>query len=165
MNTSRIELLQRMPIFGGIADDALAFLVGQASTRRVARGGEFFREGDEAQAMFVLESGRVEVVRSWQGSELVLRQLGAGDCFGEMALLDLFPRSATVRAVDDCGAIELSSADLYALYGHDVAQFALIQMNIAREMSRRLRHTDEQWFEARMRGVVEPSGRADWPST
>ena len=44
-------------------------------------------------------------------------------------------------------------------------KFALIQMNIAREMSRRLRHTDEQWFEARMRGVVEPSGRADWPST
>ena len=165
MNASRIELLQRMPIFGGIADETLAFLVDQAATRQVARGGEFFREGDEAQAMFVLESGRVDIVRSWQGDNLVLRQLGAGDCFGEMALLDLFPRSATVRALEDCVAIELSSADLYRLYGHDVAQFALIQMNIAREMSRRLRRTDEDWFQARMRGQVPGGGTVDWHST
>jgi CRP-like cAMP-binding protein len=146
MSPSRLELLQRMPIFGAIDDGALEFLIGRAGTVRVARGGYFFRENDQAESMFVLESGRVEVVRGWRGRELIVQQLGAGDCFGEMALLDLFPRSGSVRALEDCSAIVIAAADLHGLYEHDVVSFALIQMNLAREMSRRLRNTDEQLF-------------------
>jgi CRP-like cAMP-binding protein len=67
-----------------------------------------------------------------------------------MALLDLFPRSAAVRAVDDCVAIELAPTDLLRVFEHDSEQFALIQMNIGREMCRRLRTTDEMLFEALM---------------
>jgi CRP-like cAMP-binding protein len=52
--------------------------------------------------------------------------------------------------VEDCVAIELSSAHLMRLYEHDLEQFALIQMNLAREMSRRLRQTDEMLFRTRM---------------
>ena len=106
--------------------------------------------------MYVLESGRVTVSKSWQGHQLLLRRLGDGDCFGEMALLDLFPRSASVRADADCSAIELSSVNLYRLFEHDAEQFALIQMNIAREMSRRLRVTDDLLFRAQM-GEVLPA--------
>jgi len=150
MTPSRIELLQRMPIFGAIADTSLDFLVGLARTVDMPRGTNFFLEGDPASSMFVLESGRVEVLRSWKGRELVVQRLAAGDCFGEMALLDLAPRSATVRAADDCRAIELSHDDLYGLYERDTEQFALIQMNLAREMSRRLRATDDMLFRAWM---------------
>ena len=64
-----------------------------------AEPGEcFFHQDEPARSMFVLETGRVEVVKCWQGREFVLNDLGAGDCFGEMALMDLFPRSASVRA-------------------------------------------------------------------
>jgi CRP-like cAMP-binding protein len=97
-----------------------------------------------------LESGRVAVLKDWAGREMLLRHLDPGDCFGEMALLDLFDRSASVRAVDDCRAMALTSAHLYRLFEHDAAQFALIQMNIAREMSRRLRDADDQLFRATM---------------
>jgi len=137
-----------MPIFGALGSDALAFLVEQTRIRRVAAGEYFFREGDPASSLFVLESGRVEVVRVWQGHERLVNALATGDCFGEMALLDLGPRSASVRAVEDCAAIELDVADLYRLYEHDVGQFALVQMNLAREVSRRLRRTDELLFRA-----------------
>jgi CRP-like cAMP-binding protein len=65
-----------------------------------------------------------------------------------MALLDLFPRSASVRAVEDCRALALTPAHLLRLFEHDAEQFALIQMNIGREMSRRLREADEQLFRA-----------------
>jgi CRP/FNR family cyclic AMP-dependent transcriptional regulator len=85
----------------------------------------------------------------------VLRRLEQGDCFGEMALLDLFPRSASVRADEDCSAIEISSANLMRLFERDVEQFALIQMNIAREMSRRLRVTGDLLFRARMGEALE----------
>lgn len=152
MSPSRLELLQRMPIFGAIDDGALEFLIGRAGTVRVARGGYFFRENDQAESMFVLESGRVEVVRGWRGRELIVQQLGAGDCFGEMALLDLFPRSASVRAVEDCRAMALTTEHLFRLFEHSAEPFAVIQMNIAREMSRRLRVSDEALFRLTMGG-------------
>jgi CRP-like cAMP-binding protein len=110
--------------------------------------------------MYVLEHGSVSVLRGWQGRATLLRQLVAGDCFGEMALLDLFPRSASVQADADCQAIELTAAHLYRLYEVDPAQFAMIQMNIAREMSRRLRVTDELLFRARMEGEAPDSAAA-----
>jgi CRP/FNR family cyclic AMP-dependent transcriptional regulator len=80
----------------------------------------------------------------------LLRTLKEGDCFGEMAVMDLFPRSASIRAVEDCTAIRLSAANLYQVYEQDLKQFALIQMNMGREVSRRLREADNQLFRARM---------------
>jgi CRP/FNR family transcriptional regulator, cyclic AMP receptor protein len=92
----------------------------------------------------------VEVFRSWQGRDVVLHSLGVGDCFGEMALMDLLPRSASVRADENCRAIEFGAADLMHLYERDAAQFALIQMNIGREVCRRLRATNALLFQARL---------------
>lgn len=152
---SRIELIQQMPIFGAVGAETIEFLLGEAPVSHVRRGDFFFHENDTPACMFVLESGHVTVSKSWQEHELLIRRLGPGDCFGEMALLDLCPRSATVRADEDCSAIELTSDNLYRLFEHDVEQFALIQMNIAREMSRRLRITDDLLFRAQMGEVLE----------
>ena len=150
MLSTRIELLQQMPIFGAVREDALQLLLDQTRSVQVAAGAYFFREQEPAHSMFVLESGGVAVIKQWRGSELLLHPLGPGDCFGEMALLDLFPRSASVRAEQDSVAIELSPGDLLRLFEKDCEQFALIQMNIAREMCRRLRNADEMLFKAVM---------------
>jgi CRP-like cAMP-binding protein len=150
MEDARIQLLQRMPVFGGIRADVLRFLLGLCPIVEVPAGEYFFREHDAADSMFVLESGRVAVLKSWRSQESLLRNLGTGDCFGEMALMDLLPRSASVRALEDCKAIQVSAANLYRVYEHDLEQFALIQMNMGREVSRRLREADERLFRARM---------------
>ena len=150
MSATRIELLQGMPIFGAIHDDALQFLLEQTRTVTVRAPDFFFREGDQATGMFVLERGRVAVLKDWQGRQVLRRHLGIGDCFGEMALMDLRPRSASVQAVDDCSAIELMPEHMYRLFKHDAEQFALIQMNMGREVCRRLRSTDEQLFQLQM---------------
>lgn len=157
MHAMRLELLQQMPIFGAIQDEALSFLLEPVASMEVPAGQFFFRERDPAECMYVLESGQAAVLKDWAGRELVLHHLGPGDCFGEMALLDLFPRSASVRAVSACRAMVLTSAHLYRLFERDAVQFALIQMNLAREMSRRLREADEQLFRATMgAGVAAP---------
>jgi len=148
MQQVRVELLQQMPIFGGGDAAALQLLLEPVPSVTVSAGAFFFRERDPADCMYVLECGRVAVLKDWGGRELLLRHLGVGDCFGEMALLDLFPRSASVRALDDCRAIALTPAHLSQLFEHSAEQFALVQMNIAREMSRRLRDADEQLFRA-----------------
>jgi CRP/FNR family cyclic AMP-dependent transcriptional regulator len=150
MQEARIELLQHMPVFGGIRADVLRFLLGLCPVVSVPASEFFFRENDQADSMFVLEAGVAAVLKSWGGREYLLRTLKEGDCFGEMAIMDLFPRSASVRAVEDCTAIRLSAANLYQVYAHDLEQFALIQMNMGREVCRRLRESDNRLLRATM---------------
>jgi CRP/FNR family transcriptional regulator, cyclic AMP receptor protein len=150
MQEARIELLQRMPVFGGIRADVLQFLLGLCPVVSVPKNEFFFREHDQADSMFVLEAGKAAVLKSWDGQEYLLRILKKGDCFGEMAVMDLFPRSASVRAVEDCAAIRLSAASLYQVCGQDPKQFALIQMNMGREVCRRLRESDNRLLRATM---------------
>jgi CRP/FNR family transcriptional regulator, cyclic AMP receptor protein len=146
----RIELLQAMPIFGALREETLQFLLGLAATVAIAPGEFFFREDDEANSLFVLEEGTAAVVKSWAGQQYVLAQLAKGDCFGEMSVMDLRHRSASVVALQPCRALELSSANLLAVYRKDIEQFTLIQMNMGREVSRRLREADERLFQVKV---------------
>lgn len=150
MDASRVELLQRMPIFGALSERALHLLVEGSRPIEVAPGVHFFREGDAARLMYVIESGSAIVTRQWQGREVELNRFGPGDCFGEMALMDLHPRSASVRALEPCLAIEFGHDQMLHLYEADLEQFALLQMNLGRELCRRLRATDELLFRAAM---------------
>ena len=88
MQESRIELLQRMPVFGGIRADILQFLLGLCPIVSVPTNEFFFRERDQADSMFVLEVGKATVLKSWHGQDHHLRTLAEGDCFGEMAIMD-----------------------------------------------------------------------------
>lgn len=148
MPDSRIAALQEMPIFGGLRSDVLAALVADARQVDMPKDGFFFHQDDDAHSLFVLEAGEVAVLRRWEGQHLVLGHLREGDCFGEMALIDLFPRSASVQAVEACNALELATASFQRLAESDLEQFALLQMNIARELSRRLRVADDRFFHA-----------------
>ena len=150
MDARQIELLQRMPIFGALSAQSLHLLVEKARHLEVPAGVAFFREGDAARSMYVIESGSAVVVRQWQGREVELNRFGPGDCFGEMALMDLHPRSASVRALEPCTAIEFGPDEMLHLYEADLEQFALLQMNLGRELCRRLRATDELLFRAAM---------------
>ncbi len=150
MDARRVELLQRMPVFGALSERALNLLVEKSRQLEVAAGEHFFREGDAARSMYVIESGQAVVTRQWQGREVELNRFGPGDCFGEMALMDLHPRSASVRALEPCVAIEFGHDEMQLLCEADLEQFALLQMNLGRELSRRLRATDELLFRAAM---------------
>jgi CRP-like cAMP-binding protein len=153
MNKTRLALLQKMPIFGGIRDDILQFILDVSPIVAVTKGKFFFREQDSASSMFVLEQGKVGILKTWKGHEYLLHELQTGDCFGEMSLIDLMPRSASVLALEDSAGIEIFNATLYQVYQKDLEQLALIYMNMGREVSRRLRETDERMFQARIEAV------------
>lgn len=159
MQEARIRLLQRMPIFGGIKSESLDYLLGFCPVVAVPKNEFFFREGEEGDALFVLESGEAAVLKSWRGQDRLVQTLSVGDCFGEMAVMDHCHRSASVQAVDDCTAIRISSGDLYRVYSHDIKQFALIQMNMGREVSRRLREANDRLFRTQM-GL--PDATIEW---
>jgi CRP-like cAMP-binding protein len=137
-------MLQGMPIFGGVNEATLDFLLKNASIMDVEKEHYFFEEGDLDNSIYILEQGRVAIYRSWQDRHYMLRELIAGDCFGEMALMDCKPRSAAVKAIDDCRAIQIKAAQLAELYRTDHEQYLLIYMNLGREVCRRLSDADNR---------------------
>lgn len=141
-----MQLLQEMPIFGGVGEQALEFILNNANIIKVNKGQYFFQEDDLANSMYVLEKGEVEVVRAWQEKKYTLNSLNPGDCFGEMALMGFRPRSASVRALQDSQAIEITTGLFSELYDAYPQQFTLIQMNMGREVCRRLCEADTRLF-------------------
>jgi CRP/FNR family cyclic AMP-dependent transcriptional regulator len=139
-----IAALREIGLFGALSDEILEHLVLTLTTARVAPGDTIFREGDGAsREMYVLLDGEMEVSRrSRRGQDMRIAILGPNDWFGEMSLIDMQSRSATVRALAPSRLIRIASSDLEALYRRDVKSYALIVLNIARGLSRRLRVTD-----------------------
>jgi CRP/FNR family transcriptional regulator, cyclic AMP receptor protein len=158
MQQSRVQMLQEMPIFGGVVESTLEDLLAGAEVVVLDEGGTLFKEGDLDNSVYVLEQGRVGIYRFWQGREYKLRELAAGDCLGEMALIDCKPRSATVRALEPCSAIRISVAQMGQLYASKPEHYALIYMNLAREVCRRLRVADQWLFVTQVKGGEEVSG-------
>jgi CRP/FNR family cyclic AMP-dependent transcriptional regulator len=85
----------------------------------------------------------MEVVKQSKSQrESRVAMFGPGDWFGEMSILDVMPRSATVRALAPAQVLKMSASDLEALYRRDIKAYAIVVLNVAREMSRRLRVAD-----------------------
>lgn len=149
MNThERIEMLQSVPIFGGLNHSALSYMLESSNLILCQTGEYFFHEGDQASSMFVLETGQAHVLKQYKNKTLCLHELNKNDCFGEMALMDMTPRSASVIAFTTAHAIELTCTMIYGLYRRDPEQFTMLQMNMGREVSRRLRKADQALFES-----------------
>lgn len=137
-------VLRDIGLFGALGDEVLEHLARNLKTSRVAPGDSVFREGDGAgREMFVVLEGEMEVSkRSRRGRDMRVAILGPGDWFGEMSVIDMQVRSASVRALAPSRLVRFTSEDMDALYRFDLKSYALIVLNIARDLSRRLRVTD-----------------------
>ncbi|WP_394844645.1 cyclic nucleotide-binding domain-containing protein [Pendulispora brunnea] len=135
--------LREIGLFGALSDEVIAHLAVALKPHKVPPGETIFREGDPAREMYVVLDGEIEVLkRSRRGRDLRVAILGPNDTFGEMSLIDVQARSATVRAVAHTRLLRMSSEDLDWLYRHDLKSYAIITLNIARDLSRRLRVAD-----------------------
>lgn len=145
MTTARF--LQEQPLFGGVDDQAMAAIMPLMRELTFAAGDVIVSEGEEGDSLFVICSGSVEVLKSSPEAETPfgdrIAMLKVGDVIGEMELIDMQNRSATVRALEPVSTLALSNGDLFRIYESDLPTFALIVMNLARELSRRLRSIDD----------------------
>lgn len=137
-------VLREIGLFGGLDEPTLELLARELPAEQVPVGTRVVSEGDAAREMFVVVSGELEVLkRSPGGSDVRVAMLGPGDWFGEMAIVDVQPRSATVRSLAPSTLVRISAEHVdRLLYRRDLKAYALLIMNIAREMSRRLRVAD-----------------------
>lgn len=143
------EFLAQIPIFGGLPDLVMGRIIDLARVMRVAPGGLVFAEGEPAHSMFIVKEGDLEICkRGRNGAEFCLATLQRGDCVGEMALIDIQPRSATARAVSEATLCVLDQQEIAKLYQTDLEVYTLLVLNIAREISRRLRRADQVLVDA-----------------
>ena len=132
----REDLLKSVPIFSELGRGDLSRLARLMVARSYKAGDAVIEENDQAAGFFVVSSGKLEAER--HGKQLAT--YGPGDFFGEMALFEGFPRSATVRAVDDSELLAMTRWDFTAeLKSHP--QIALGTLPV---LVRRLREADQR---------------------
>jgi CRP-like cAMP-binding protein len=94
------DFLRKFAWFEDLDQRSLEAIANAAVEQRYEAGQEIMRQGDVGVGAFIIRSGKVEVVQDKDGKPHRLATLGSGEMFGEMALLDEFPRSASVRALE-----------------------------------------------------------------
>jgi CRP/FNR family cyclic AMP-dependent transcriptional regulator len=139
------------PFFGGLSGASLDFLVSMLVERRFDVGATVVAEGEPGRSMFIVHSGEL-VVSKLGDAGLVIRmsRLEPGDFFGEMTLIEMQNRSATVVAESPTVLYELAARNLYTCYKTDIHAYVIMMQNINRELCRRLRRADNRIAEMQM---------------
>lgn len=134
------QFLRSLEIFKELRDGDLGHLVQALHSRSYREGEVVFVEGDIGRALFILESGAVELTRSGTGGKpVVLYGLKPGDFFGEMALLESLPRTATATATEKTRLHLLYKSKLDSLLTGEPRIGVTIMSHLARLLSARLR--------------------------
>ena len=103
-----LNKIRRIEFFSDFTDMELVRLLKICHTRKYHNGETIFNEGEKGDRLYVIITGKADIVKAREENEEVLATLNPGDCFGEMALVDQEPRSADARANGDSMIIEVN---------------------------------------------------------
>jgi CRP/FNR family transcriptional regulator, cyclic AMP receptor protein len=136
----KIDALRSVPLFRALDDMAASELCALLTMREVARGTPLFERGEPGDSMFLIENGRVRIsVKDADGHDTTLAEMGKGDFFGEMSLLDGNARSADATASVDCRLAVLPRAEFRSFLRKNPD----IALGILTALTHRLRRTDD----------------------
>jgi CRP-like cAMP-binding protein len=137
-------LLTGINIFSGLSEEVMESLASNCRHVPAAAGEIIVRQGDAAHEMFVIAGGRADVIKhAGDPGEIHLATLGKGEFFGEMCIIECMSRAATVRAAENCELFALSNGDLLRLFRRWPDQYAILILNISRDLCRRMRQLHE----------------------
>src|SRR5256714_6462881 len=135
-----IDTLRHVPLFESLDDEAARKLCQLLETIDCKEKTCLFRAGDEGNAMYLIERGKVRIsVQATDGHEMTLTELGRGDFFGEMALLDGQKRSADAIVAEDA-RLAVLSREHFLSFVHSSPNIALEMLTA---LANRLRRTDQ----------------------
>jgi CRP/FNR family cyclic AMP-dependent transcriptional regulator len=142
-----LDSLAAIPFFGGLEPAALERLAATMRARRFKRGEVLFHIGDPGDALFVIVSGEVKIsLPSDTGEEAILATLGPGEVFGELALLDGSPRSASASALVATETVVLPRERFRELIATEAGVRDALLASIAGELRRLTTHVEELHF-------------------
>ena len=133
--------LKRVPLFSGLTDSQIERLAAGSVRRNFPKGRTIVAEGEPSQSLYILLSGRAKVQRSdTEGKEVILSVLSAGECFGEMSLIDDAPRSASVITLESSDFMSIAKDSFKAV----LVSSPEISLRIMKGLVKRLREADKK---------------------
>jgi uncharacterized membrane protein len=155
----RAALLSKTSVFEGLSGEDLHVLADHVVERRFKAGDIIFSQGDASHAMYVVAEGQLNIFLPGEGSRRIsLKDVGPGEFFGELALFDDLPRSASVLAATDCVLFELERETLDEYLEHRPgAAHALLRM-----MTQRLRATNRLLSQRAVNVIAEIEKSLTW---
>jgi hypothetical protein len=142
--TDIMLFLKRIPLFGSMTLDQLRTIAAYLAEREMLPGETIVREGDLSHELYLIVSGKVDIVKRFGSTSHTLATSGSGDFFGEMAIFEDRPRSADVVAVEQGILLVLHPEHFRQIVLHDPS----ISFEIFRVLSFRIRRFDEETMEA-----------------
>ena len=136
LTVDRLLFVRKVPIFQELRDDFLVRLAAIMEELSFPAKHPIFTQGEEGRSLYILVSGRVRV----HIGNRELAQLEKGACFGEMAILDAEPRSASVTTLEQCECLMLTQQQLYEA----IEETPGIAVNVIRLLSRRIRELNQK---------------------
>jgi len=132
--------LQKYGLFGGMLKEQIENIIPLMEEEKFKPEDLIITEGRPNDKIYFVIEGRAAVIKR----DIVLAHFDEGDAFGEMEVLDIMPAVCSIKALTPLTAMSVSNKALRTIYNMDVKIFALIIMNLARDLSRRLRKMDEK---------------------
>ena len=140
------KTLLKYSLFGGLFEEQMEKIMPLMVEEKYEPGDTIITEGIPNDKILFIAEGRVSILR---GGKLIY-DLAEGNTFGEMEVLDVMPSAATIKAVTEVTVMSISNIALREIYKTDIKCFSLLLMNLARDLSRRLRVANEIMVEGKM---------------
>ncbi|MBL8503910.1 MAG: cyclic nucleotide-binding domain-containing protein [Rhodocyclaceae bacterium] len=140
-DSPRLKQLRALSLFSTLSPRELKTVDGLLHERNYLKDEVIFDQGEEGQALYIIESGKVLICRQGQAVAGRVAELGEGRLFGELALLDNSPRAAQARALENCSLAVLFRADFLGLLETHAVIASKIALQLARHIGQRLRET------------------------
>jgi len=142
-----VELLRKIPMFAKVEPAKLKLLAFTSERVTYEPGQELFRQGDPADAAYIIVDGSADVLVATPKGPLSVATLGRNEFIGEIGILCDVPRTATVKAIDRVTTLKISKD----LFFRMVTDFPAMGVEVMRVLAHRLEQTTVQLREARLR--------------
>ncbi|OPX95159.1 MAG: transcriptional activator FtrB [Syntrophorhabdus sp. PtaU1.Bin002] len=141
--SSVIAILSRISVWGGFTDEQQAKIYQRLEVGTFKKGEYIFCKGDQPTHIYIVKSGKIDLLASDQDVSVQKETVETGGCFGIASLMAMQPQMVTALAAEDSEVMVLSRQALLGLRYENLDMFALLMMNIARELARRLKAADD----------------------
>jgi CRP/FNR family cyclic AMP-dependent transcriptional regulator len=137
------DKIKNIEIFKYLSPEDSQRVLSDTTEVRLKDGETVFEAGTAGNEMYIIKSGRVKVYRVFDDNEIAFAEFSAGDAFGEMSLIDEYPRSASATALEDCVLLSLPRGTFKKIVERDPALGVKLLLAVAEVFSKRMRKTDK----------------------
>ncbi|MFW6245248.1 MAG: Crp/Fnr family transcriptional regulator [Fibrobacterota bacterium] len=152
-----LPILKNVTIFAGLTEREICTIYDSCYLMEATVGDVLLEEGKAATEIFIILRGRITIVLNLHDKPLEVMEFGPGNCLGEASVIGIQNHSASAVVLEEASLLVLSRKVLMEIFETDNRLFSLLILNIAREIARRLHHTDEilLHYGRRMKSQVE----------